>query len=141
MPVNAPQTADDPNWNAPQPVVLCTGMRTCGVLDNRFSRMRTKKSFFPTDGKYLCKTLHNRIITYTFSSWSQYFKAFKLHNYNNIQRYLRKINLRDPENVWEKGFFSSFAGRFLRILRLLRKKIEDATRWLAARWCVVAKNN
>ena len=86
-------------------------------------------------------SLLNRVITYSSGLFPQYLKAFKLHNNNNIQRYSQKINLRDPENVEKKGFFLPFAGRFLGIWRLLRKKIEDATRWLSARWWGVVKNN
>ena len=122
VPVNAHQAAADPYWNAPKPVVGCTGMRTGGVPDTCSRRMPAECSVSPSDGKYLCKILQNRVILYSSGLLQCYLKAFKLHNNNNIQRYLQKINLSDPENVWKKGFFSSFAGRFLRILRLLRKK-------------------
>ena len=127
--------------NAPQPVVGCTGMRTRGVPDTG-SRWRPPEcSVSPTDGKYPCKTLRNRMITYSSVLLQCYLKVFKLHNNNNIQRYLQKINLSDPENGEKKGFFSSFAGRFRRFLRVDRKKIHDATRWLSARWCGGTKNN
>ena len=115
--------------------------RRPAVPDNRFSRMRTKKSFSPTDGKYRCKTLRNRVILYSSVLLQCYLKAFKIHNNNNIQRYSRKINLSDSENVVKKGFFLPFAGRFRRFLRVDRKKIHDATRWLSARWCGGTKNN